>query len=191
MQKMIKIMNNFSVFFILFRKELIFLFIFSLFATSSLQAAKDVKINSTNQIIAVWQEVDPVFNRLQIKGSYTLLQPGGVILTDPSIIHAFSPIVAIPTSPAAIIKAIMVCKAYVMLTGNIELHYAIATASGWTAFSSTNVLLNDDDVFDDYDITLSADALNILITYTGYDGTQVRSRIIQSTNGGSSWTQRL
>ncbi len=150
-----------------------------------------VKIDGYDQLVAAWHDTDTGTGFLKIIGSYGTSSPTTAILTDPSAVHAFSPVLATSHSNSASTTAVAIWKAYDLFAGNQVIQVAVASTSGWTANSGTTV----SDVLseipqNEYQVDISDDGSVIGITWSSYiiSTGDVVVRKVYSTNGGFSWT---
>lgn len=157
------------------------------------QGGLAVKIDGSQQIVSVWQQPDPISSYLEIAGSYGNSTPPTVIITDPTLEHAFNPILMTSRSNLATNKAVAIWKAYEFSSGNFSIQLSIATSLGWTAGSITTFSDPNEMPSNVYHGDISDDGQVIVVEWL----TEIISsgaemiRRAQTTDGGSNWITYL
>jgi len=149
-----------------------------------------IKVDGGNEMVAVWHIGDDISGLLTIRGSYGTASQTTVTITDPLLVHAYNPRLAVSREPSATIRAVSVWKSYVLLTGSFVIQLAEATNTGWApggivTFSDSNEIPGDD-----YKVDISADGTVITLLWSTYliiENGYV-FRLETSVNGGATWT---
>lgn len=175
----------------LLSKKLSMIILGSCFLFGNLHAhdCQQAHFDGANEVVAIWQKVDKATSYLQIVGSYGTYNAITTSLTDPSKVHAFSPVLATSQLSSADVRAVAIWKAYDLATQNLVIQIAIASHSGWIVDSWKTLSLDGEEPNDDYRVIISDDGHVIVATWSSNIGGVAHSRIVTSNDGGITWNQ--
>lgn len=154
----------------------------------------DVKVDGYNEVVSIWHQDHVTTGFLTVNGAYGTSSPTTTVITDPSSVHAFSPVLAASHSNTTATTAVAVWKAYDLTTGDYIIQAAVASTSGWTANSGVTLSDSVNEIpQDEYRVDISDDGSIIgvqWVTYLIATG-DIAVRRVVSTDGGSTWSSPM